>query len=188
VIGHELAVEQAVAADLQARDEPGERHFRGVARRREHRFSEEGGAEIDAVKAADQRLTLPALDGMGMAAQIEEAIALLDLGVDPGLFAIGAAADDLGKGAVAGDGEAALAQGLPQRAGKAEPVQRQDRPPLRLNPEHLLRIARIGHRKHPDGISAKQQIGIDHRAGLVAWGRGGQLGVTSSQRKPGPGE
>ena len=53
---------------FKPRDQPGERHLRGVARRREHRFAEEGGAELDAVKAADQRAVLPAFDRMGVAA------------------------------------------------------------------------------------------------------------------------
>ncbi len=68
---------------------------------------------------------------MGRAAGVEIEIALLDAVVDPGLAALGAAPDHLGKGAVAGDGEAARAERLAQRAGEMEAIGRQDRPPAR---------------------------------------------------------
>ena len=55
VVGHELAVEQGEIADLQARDEPGQRDLRGVGRAAEHAFAEEGAAELHAVEPADQR-------------------------------------------------------------------------------------------------------------------------------------
>ena len=62
MIGDELAIEQGEAANLQARDERGERDLRRVGGAAEHRFAEEGAAEFDAVNAADQFLILPAFD------------------------------------------------------------------------------------------------------------------------------
>ena len=79
MLGHELAVEQPVAADPEPRDQPGERDLGGVAAGREHALAEEGGAEVDAVEAADQLVPLPAFDRMGVAARVEQAVALLDV-------------------------------------------------------------------------------------------------------------
>jgi hypothetical protein len=78
MLGHELAVEQPVAADLQPRDQPGERDLRGVAAAREHAFAEEGAAERDAVEAAGELAVLPAFDRMGVAEPVKLGEALLD--------------------------------------------------------------------------------------------------------------
>jgi hypothetical protein len=102
MLGHELAVEQSVAADLQPRDQPGQRDLRRIAARREHAFAEKGGAEIDSVEAADERALVPAFDRMGVAALVEQAIASFDVGVDPGLLALGAAFHHFGEGGIAG--------------------------------------------------------------------------------------
>ena len=50
MIGHELAVEQGEAADLEARDQPGERDLRRVGRAAEHAFAEKGAAEAHAIE------------------------------------------------------------------------------------------------------------------------------------------
>ena len=96
VVGHELAVEQGEAADLEARDQPGQRDLRRVGRAAEHAFAEEGAAEPDAVKAADQlaAVAVPDLDRMGVAAGVEGEHGALDLAVDPGFLAVGAGGDD----------------------------------------------------------------------------------------------
>jgi hypothetical protein len=78
VIGHELAVEQPEAADLQPRHQPGQSHLRSIGASREHAFAEEGRAELHAVKAADKLPILPALDRMGVAEAVELVVALLD--------------------------------------------------------------------------------------------------------------
>ena len=54
VLGHELAVEKREIADLEARDEPGQRDLRRVGSAAEHAFAEEGAAEADAVEAAGE--------------------------------------------------------------------------------------------------------------------------------------
>ena len=165
MIGHELAVEQAEAADLQPRHQPGQSDLRGVARVREHALAEEGAAEADAVEAADQRLTLPHFDRMGVAAGMELGIALLDLGVDPGVVARGAGADHLSEGPVARHGEAIGAQRLPERARQMKAVERDDRALGRLDPVDVRRVAAVRHREDADRIGAEQEIGIErHRA------------------------
>jgi hypothetical protein len=52
--GHELAVEQGETADEKTRHEPGQGNLGGVGAKREHALAEEGGAEADAVEAADE--------------------------------------------------------------------------------------------------------------------------------------
>ena len=122
MIGHELAVEQPIAAHLEPRDEPGEGDLGGVAAEGKHALPEKGGAKRDSVEPADQLAILPALDAMGMAFPEQQIVAFLDIGVDPGLFAIGATTNRLGKGAVGGDIERAGPNRLPQRAGQAEAI------------------------------------------------------------------
>ena len=60
--GHELTVEQREVADLQPRDEPGERGLGGIGGAAEHRFAEEGATEAHAINPADQYAVLPAFD------------------------------------------------------------------------------------------------------------------------------
>ena len=85
MIGLELAVEQGEPADAQPRDQPGERHFRGIARPAHHRFAEERPAQRQAVKPADQPLALPAFDRMGVAEPVQRGEHRLDLAADPRL-------------------------------------------------------------------------------------------------------
>ena len=62
MIGHELAVEQRVTADLQSRDKMRQRNFRGIGRAAEHRFTKKRAAQRNAIKAADQLTIAPCLD------------------------------------------------------------------------------------------------------------------------------
>ena len=68
MLGDELGVEQAEAAQHQAQHEMDQRHLAGVALAAEHALAEEGAAERDAVEPADQLAVAPALDAVGMAA------------------------------------------------------------------------------------------------------------------------
>jgi hypothetical protein len=106
MLRHELAIEQLEAAHDHPRHQPRERHLRGVGSFGEHAFAEEGAAEPDAVQAADKLPVLPRFHGMGMAGAVQEVVAALDLGVDPGVRASCATPDHIGKGAVRGDFEA----------------------------------------------------------------------------------
>src|SRR3712207_1182364 len=135
MFGHELAVEEPVAAYDEARHQPGERHLRGVFPEREHAFAEEGGAEVDAVEPADQLAPLPAFDRMGVAMLVEADEALLDLAVDPGFVAPGAGAQHAGEVFVAGDVVDAATHRFPERAGEAEAVERDDGAAAGLDPE-----------------------------------------------------
>jgi hypothetical protein len=116
VIGHELAVEQAIAADDQSCDQPGERHFRRIGTKRKHALAKESCAEFDAIEAADQPILHPAFDAMRVPKLVQMDIALLDLLVDPGLGARGALAHDVCEGGVARDPKRSGPNALSQRA------------------------------------------------------------------------
>jgi hypothetical protein len=107
MLGHELAIEQSEIADLEPRDEPRERDFRGVARTAEHALAKESAAELHAIEPADERPLVPYLDRMGVARAVEREHGALEVGVDPGLFAVGAGGDGAREGAVEGDRKAA---------------------------------------------------------------------------------
>ena len=116
MFGHELAVEQGVAADLEPGDQPGKRHLGGIGAQREHAFAEEGCAEADTVQPADQLALLPDFDRMGVAEAVELGEAPFNLKVDPGLVAFRAAADYLAERAIQGDFERAGPQRFAKRA------------------------------------------------------------------------
>jgi hypothetical protein len=97
VIGHELAVEQGEAADLQPPDQPRQRDLRRVGAGGEHAFAEERTAQPYPVESPRQLALMPAFDRMGMAEFMESVEARLDLTVDPGLLAFGAAAHHVAK-------------------------------------------------------------------------------------------
>src|SRR5580698_11404728 len=75
-----------------------ERHLRGVADAMKHAFAEEGPAETDAIKTADQIVVLPDLDAVGVAYSMQPDIEIADPLIDPGIVAArlrrGAAGDD----------------------------------------------------------------------------------------------
>jgi len=161
VLGHELAVEKREIADPEACDEPGQSNLRCVAGAAEHALSEEGAPELYAVETADQLTPEAYLDRMGVAGLMERKHGPLELGVDPGLLAIGASGDDRREFAVVGHFETAGAQRSPERAREVEAVERKDRPVARLDPEQLGRIAAVGHREDPGGITLQQQARVE---------------------------
>ena len=163
MLGHELAVEKREIADLQTCDQPRERDFRCVGSPAEHALSEEGAPELYAVETADQLTPEAYLDRMGVAGLMERKHGPLELelGVDPGLLAIGASGDDRREFAVVGHFETAGAQRSPERAREVEAVERKDRPVARLDPEQLGRIAAVGHREDPGGITLQQQARVE---------------------------
>lgn len=173
MLGHELAVEQREAAGAQARDQPGERDLGRVRPGREHAFAEKGAAEPDPVEPADQLALAPHLDRMGVAGGVEQRVAALDLGVDPGLLAIGAAAEDGAERPVRAHLVAAGTDRLAQRAGEMEAVERQDRAAPRLDPIDVAGVAAVRHREDPDRVGAQQKVRVDdlHRARVSPPGR-----------------
>jgi hypothetical protein len=84
VTGHELRVEEGEASIDQPRHEIDQRDLARVARAREHAFSEEGAAEMHAVKPAHERAVLPDLDRVAMAEREQLAIEAPYAAVDPG--------------------------------------------------------------------------------------------------------
>ena len=169
MIGHELAVQQREAPDPQPRDQRRQRHLRRVAGPAEHRFAEEGAAEPQAVQPADQRAVQPAFDAVCPSLRVEREKRLLDLLVDPRLAPVGGVGrtmrDHLGEGSVGAHFEPVL----PDRLGKAfrqvKSVERQHRPPLRLDPESVGIVARVRHREDADGIGIQKKVEVDRHAG-----------------------
>jgi hypothetical protein len=85
---HELAIEQRVAPQPQARDKPGHGDFRSIRGAAEHALAKEGPAENQPIKPADE-LTIrasagPALDTVGKAAMVQAIEGFLDIAIDPG--------------------------------------------------------------------------------------------------------
>jgi len=173
VIRDELAIEQFIAADAEARDEVGEADLGGIAHPAEHALAEKGAAQRYAVEAADQfpadLARAPHLDRVGMAVAVEDGVGLFDLPVDPRFGAVprrlGARPHDTGEGAIGGHGEAVRAQGLAQRVGEVEAVQRQDPALLGFHPEDVGGVPAVRHREDADRIGAQQEIGVDRLGG-----------------------
>jgi len=115
MVCHELAVEERVATGLQASDEPGEGDLRCIGRAAEHAFAEEGSAELDAIEAADELVTAPDFDRMGVAEPVQREYCALDIGVDPGFRPVGAGSDDLGECHVEGNPEPVRPDRSPER-------------------------------------------------------------------------
>ena len=84
MVGHELGVEQPIAAGAQPLDQRDQRDLAGVALVREHALAEERRAERDAVQAADQAPVRPALDAVGVALPVQRAVELDQIVVEPG--------------------------------------------------------------------------------------------------------
>ena len=104
MVGHELGVEQQVAAALQPLDQRHQRDLAGVAPVREHALAEERGAERDAVEAADQAPLGPGLDAVGVALPVQRAVEPDQVVVEPGAgplrARLGAGLDDRAERAV----------------------------------------------------------------------------------------
>ena len=98
---------------------------------------------------------------MGVARAVQREHRALELGVDPGLLAVGAGGDDAGEIAVAGDREPARADRPAKRAREVEAIQRDDRPVARLDPEQLVRVAAVGHRENAGGIALEQEARVE---------------------------
>jgi hypothetical protein len=158
VLGRELGVEQPEPAGPEAREQVDERDFGGVAGAMEHAFAEEGPAQADAIKAADQLLTVVSLERMGMTGGEQFAIEPHDLVVDPGLLALGAGAHHRFKRPVGGDPVSIRPHRLGEAARDDKPVEREDSALVRLDPEQFLRIPAFGHRKDADRIGPEQDV------------------------------
>ncbi len=164
MLGHELAIEQAKAADFHPRHQPRQCDLRRVSHQAEHRFAKERSAKRDAVQPADQPAIVPAFDRMGMAGVMKANRGAFDIAIDPRLVAVGAGAHDLFECPIAAYFEATRAKPARKRARAMELGQRDDRPAPRFNPEHLGGVTAVSHREDPGGIAAKHQRGIERCA------------------------
>ncbi|GHD00295.1 hypothetical protein GCM10019060_33780 [Novosphingobium pokkalii] len=165
-----LAIEQHGPGPAQRGDQPGERHFRGIALPAEHAFATEHAGKAHAIKAADQRaLALrvhrPGLDRMSMAHGMQRAIAVADALRNPAILRPGARRgariDHRIERRIAGHHKAPAPQRARQRMRAVEPVERQDRAQARLHPIDFRVVAAIGHGKDPGTIGPEQKIGRD---------------------------
>ncbi len=182
VPGHELAIDQAHAAQPQCRHQPRERHLRRIRTTGKHALAAEHPVEPDAIQTA--RPAGARMPPSGSQHSIEWALPVAcnaqvaggDALADPGFAALalpgrGAGSDDLGKGGIAGDGEAPAPQCARQRMRTTEAIERQDRPSLGFNPIDVMVGARIGHRKDAAAIGEHQQPRLDRlgRGKRVHW-------------------
>ena len=190
MFSHELAVEQGEIADLQARDKPGERDLGGVAHATEHAFAKEGAAELHAIDSAGQLIAAPDLDRMGVTRAVEREHGLLELGVDPGFLAVGAAGDHAGEIAVDRHREPPAPQRPHQPPGQVEAVQLEDAARVRRPPADRVALAETG--KHPAAIGQQQPLGPQvaadrHQADVVGIARV-QERIAEQDRSPAVGQ
>ncbi len=166
MIGHELAVEQREPAEPQPRHQPGDRHLRRIGPSRHHRFAEKRPPQRHPVQPADQFVPVPAFDRMGKTNLVQMPIGPLDRPVDPGRRPVGRSLrtqrDHPREIAIGRHRKPLLPDHLRQRMRQMKPIERQDRPLLRLHPIDILRRAVVRHRKHPDAIGLQQHQRIDH--------------------------
>ena len=154
---------------LQPRHQPGERDLRRVGRAAEHRFAEEGAAELDAVEPADEvalavarcqhsiEWAWPAAWRLRVACSIALLIQVSSRSAQ--------ARTTSSKARVAGDGEAARAQ-PPARASASSGSRSSGRIArlARLDPEDVVGVAAVGHREDARGIALQQQARIERGA------------------------
>jgi len=164
MLGQELAVEQLEPANLEPRDEIGQRNLGRIARPAEHALPKESPSEAHAIQAADQFVARPGLDRMGIAAPVQLGIGTLDIRVDPGIGPprgrLRAMRDDLAECRVHGDPIAIRADRLGERVREVEAIEWEHAALLGFDPEDVVRVACARHREYPDRVSAQQQVRI----------------------------
>src|SRR5690348_594786 len=86
---------------------------------------------------------------------------MLELGIDPSLFTIGARRDHSSEIAIEGHVEAARADRPLQGPRDVKPVERNDGAGARLDPIELIGFAAVGHREDTRRIALKKQPRIE---------------------------
>ena len=144
--------------------------FAGVADVVEHAFTEEGGAEADAVESAGELAILPCFDAVGEAEFVEVGVGGDKLFADPSSLGTiaGAGAHDRGKIVVEADFKTALLGGFcdqrAERMGDVEGVERHDAARVGGVPPDSPIAA--GHGKETLGVAGEKSLGIEgDRAG-----------------------
>src|ERR1051326_7128213 len=139
-----------------------ERDLARIGDAAEHALAEKGAAERDPIETADQFTVMPALDAVRGAPLEEAGIELQDLVIDPGVGPLvarfGATVHDGLERGVAADREQILPNDSAQAARHVERIERDDAPPLRIDPEQLGIVGRFGHREDAGGIGAQQDL------------------------------
>jgi hypothetical protein len=176
MLGHELAIEQLHARLTQSTDQPCQSNFRGVTLTAEHALAAKNPVKADPIKPANQGSIAPAFYRVRLPQPVQFDIASPDSRADPRFAtAIGARCSagvhHPGEGCVAGDRKSFSSQRPRQRARTAKTIERQDRPVMRLNPEYLGIVERIGHRKDAAAIGQHQHGRVD-RFGRARAGHG----------------
>lgn len=104
---------------------------------------------------------------------VQQAKSRFDVCIDPCLVTVRchgcAGVDHLRKFDIGGDAEPVLADGFAKRLRHAKSGQRQNGPPLWLNPIGIGIVTRVGHRKHAVRIAAQQQVDVDGHAISVSF-------------------
>ena len=165
MIGNELAIQQFEPTRLQPRHQPCQSHFRGVGFPAEHAFPEKGAPQGYSIESAHQPVARPAFDAMGVAHLEKGQARVGDRSVDPAFRPVRsrlrASRQHCGKIPVGRDLELVGPDGLAQRTGNMQSLQRQDRPFLGFHPEDFRIIPAVGHGKYPHRIGPQQDIEID---------------------------
>src|ERR1700730_4546799 len=178
VLGQELGVEQAIAAEFEARDEMDERHLRGVALEVKHALAEKCTPDRHAVKAAYELAFAPGLDGMAMPTAEKFAVKTADAAVDPGLAASGrgrrTSVDHRLEVAIDHDLEVVGAHGAREPPRNMKAVERDDTALLGLDPVEAGILGALRHRKNAAGIGLEQHLGCDLDEGFGGAGHDGR--------------
>src|SRR5947209_18269795 len=152
----ELRIEKPELAPAQARDEMDECDLRGVATRVEHALAEERRAEAHAVQAADEPAFEPGFHCVDVSAVEQRAIQPPDRPVDPGLAALRARCratlDHRIEIAVDPDLVTIAANHLGETLRDDEAIERENAARLGVDPEEVILLSALRHRKQADGI------------------------------------
>ena len=162
MLGDELGVEQAVAAGLQARDKVHQRDLRSVAGTVEHALTEEHPAQRDAVKAADQRVAVINFDAVAVAALMQGLIERPDPLIDPGSSPshpwLGAAGNHGIEIMIDPHGEGRGPHGTGETRRDVEAGERNDPPPLGLDPVQRGVVGVLRHREDAAGVGLEKDL------------------------------
>ena len=165
---HELRVEQLEATEFKPGNKIDERDLARITRLREHALAEKCPAEMHAIEAADQLIVLPDLYCVAMPEGKEIGIEAADAAVDPSASPAGtrrgATLDDRVEIIVDPDLEAALSDSASKPSRHMHLVERQDAPPLGLDPIERVVLGAFRHGKDSAGIGLEQHLrrDLDH--------------------------
>ena len=136
----------------------GESDLRCVGFKMKHAFAEESATQGDAVKTADKTSRATAFNRMNEAHIEKFSIEAPDFFIDPGIFAIlrrrRAMCDDRIEILIDRDLETIAANSFGERMRDGKIVERKNRPLFRVDPEQLLVLGALRHRKEANRIGA----------------------------------